>query len=118
MAKRVWLLQWQRFICFAKIFLLNVGKGNRGNVKPLYRVLFLVGYVSVMVSYLMFAYKYPQQCSMHFRYIEITILFPTVALAMSYATIGNRKMRNIWDFVVTVFAVLSVLMCCVWCFVG
>lgn len=104
------------FLCFTKTFVFNIGGGKQSPVKSLYRVLFVVGYFGVMASYLMFAYKYPHQCSMHFRYIEITLLFPMVAMAMCYGKLKSRRIRNVWDFAVTIFAVLSVLMCAVWCF--
>ena len=101
------------FIYFMKIFVLGIGWNSK--LKPLYRVMFAVGYIVVMACYLVFAYKYPQQCSMHFRYIEITLLFQTVALALGYEKIKGST-KNIWDFVLTTFSVLSMLMCAVWCF--
>lgn len=110
------LIAFVAFLYFVKIFIIGIGKNNHNKIKPMNRVLFVVGYVVVMVCYLIFAYKYPQQCSMHFRYIEITLLFPTVALAFGYEKISSKQIRNIWNFVLTVFSVLSMLMCAVWCF--
>ncbi len=101
------------FIYFIKIFVLGIGWNSK--LKPLYRVMFAVGYIVVMACYLVFAYKYPQQCSMHFRYIEITLLFQTVALALGYEKIKGST-KYICDFVLTAISVLSMLMCAVWCF--
>lgn len=104
------------FCCMMRKFVFSTKNGNVVEYNTLYKVLFIAGYVSVMVSYFVFAYKYPQQCSMNFRYIEITILFPTVALAMCYENIKSKGMRFLWKAVVGVFAVLSMLMCAIWCF--
>ena len=41
----------------------------------------MVGYFVHLLLYLKFAYDYPQECSMHFRYMEIELLFPAIALA-------------------------------------
>lgn len=104
------------FICMIKAYALKDKSGSQSIINPLYRVLFGFGYISVMVSYLVFAYKYPQQCSMHFRYIEITLLFGAVALGVCYGKINSKVMRVLWNLCLCVFAVLSLLMCAVWCF--
>ena len=111
------VLAFIAFLCFVKTFLFNIDLGNQHKIKPLYRIMFVIGYIIVMVAYLMFAYKYPHQCSMHFRYIEITLLFTVVPMGICYSRLKSKRMKNIWDFAVTIFAVLSVLMCSVWCFV-
>jgi len=110
------------FCCMIKTFVIKSRNINEANIvnaieyNPLYKVLFIGGYISVMISYLVFAYKYPQQCSMHFRYIEITLLFPTVALAMCYEQINSKIVRILWNVALGVFAMLSMIMCAVWCF--
>ena len=58
----------------------------------------LGGYVVNMLFYLSFAYQYPQECSMHFRYIEITLLFPAIALGFALQKTGKKWLR-IWGSV-------------------
>ena len=45
------------------------------------RVFFLVGYAVHMLLYFRFSYAYPQQCSMNYRYITVTLVFTAAALA-------------------------------------
>ncbi len=77
-------------------------------------ILFVVGYVVSMACYLIFAYRYPQQCSMHFRYIEITLLFPAVALGLVRQA-GGKRFRALSAAVLAGFALCSTAMVCVWC---
>jgi hypothetical protein len=102
-------------ICLIRVFVLKDGYQNAPVYDKLYKVLFVAGYVSVMISYLVFAYKYPQQCSMHFRYIEITLLFTTAALSISYGMLKTKRMRIVWNACLCVFSMLSMIMCAVWC---
>ena len=102
-------------VCMIRVFVLKDRSGNTPVYDKLYKVLFVAGYVSVMISYLVFAYKYPQQCSMHFRYIEVTLLFTTVALSICYGALKTKRMRILWNAILCVFSVLSMIMCAVWC---
>lgn len=77
-------------------------------------ILFTVGYAVSMICYLIFAYRYPQQCSMHFRYIEITLLFPAVALGLVWQT-GKRWFQALSAVILAGFALCSTAMVCVWC---
>lgn len=108
------VIAFAALICFIRVFLTKFG-GNR--INPLYRLLFVVGYVVTMASYLMFAYKYPQECSMHFRYIEITLFFTVVAVGMVYDRMKKQRLKYLSEFVVGVFGLLSITMCMVWIFV-
>ena len=103
------------FICMIRAFVLKNGAKSAPVYDKLYKVLFVAGYVSVMISYFVFAYKYPQQCSMHFRYIEITLLFTTTALAICYGMLKTKSMKILWNAGLCVFSVLSMIMCAVWC---
>ncbi len=103
------------FVCMIRVFVTRDKNENAPVYDKLYRVLFVAGYVSVMISYLVFAYKYPQQCSMHFRYIEITLIFTAVALAISFERLKTKHMRMIWNMGLCVFCMLSLIMCAVWC---
>ena len=78
-------------------------------------LLFVIGYLVNMAFYLKFAYDYPQQCSMHFRYIEITLLFPAVALGIARQERLGRWTKLLLDAALLVFCALSVAMIGVWC---
>ena len=67
-------------------------------------LMFLISYVVVFASYLKFAYDYPQQCSMHFRYIAVEMVFTIATLGMWK---GNKK--NGW--INRLISVLTVLFC-------
>ncbi len=104
------------FICMIKAFVIKDSSENTVSYNPLYKLLFISGYIVVMISYLLFAYKYPQQCSMHFRYIEITLLFTVTALALSYEKLRSKTLKTVFNLSLGVFAILSTIMCGVWCF--
>lgn len=104
------------FGCFVKSFLMHFTLKDGAKLNPLYRILFVTGYIAVMISYLLFAYKYPQQCSMHFRYIEITLLLPTVGLGLVYEKSRKKSLKIFRVLYLGVFSLLSVAMCCVWSF--
>lgn len=77
-------------------------------------LLFGIGYLVNLFCYLVFAYHYPQECSMNFRYIEITLLFPAVALGIVF-----QKNKTKWFTIGTVlilstFSVCSVFMIVFW----
>lgn len=84
-------------------------------INPMYRLLFVGGYAVTMLFYFGFAYRYPQQCSMHFRYIEITLLLQAAGLAVTFDSLKNKKIRVFLWLCLAAFAVLSMAMCAVWC---
>lgn len=79
------------------------------------RLLFVVGYLVHLLFYLAFAYRYPQQCSMHFRYIEIELLFPAAALGIWWQTTSKRWLYVGTVALVAVFCMLSAGMIAIWC---
>ncbi|MBQ8038611.1 MAG: glycosyltransferase family 39 protein, partial [Lachnospiraceae bacterium] len=70
-------------------------------------LLFSIGYFVNMLCYFIFAYKYPQQCSMNFRYIEITLLFPAIAFGIALQENRNKWMDRIAVLIVGIFSVSS-----------
>ena len=78
------------------------------------RIMCVGGYLVNMVFYLSFAYKYPQECSMHFRYIEITLLFPVIGLGFMLQKTKKRWLKVGAALLLTAFSVCSVLMTAVW----
>lgn len=87
---------------------------GRGIDIPCY-LMFIVGYAVNMLCYLIFAYNYPQQCSMHFRYIEITLLFPAVALGYVFQESKQKWFKIPAVLILAAFAVCSTVMIGVWC---
>lgn len=79
------------------------------------RIFFVTAYVVHLVFYLSFAYQYPQECSMHFRYIEIELLFPAVALGFVWQESQKKWLRYGTVAVLGMFAVVSAGMIGVWC---
>ena len=77
-------------------------------------ILFIFGYVVNMFCYLTFAYNYPQECSMNFRYIEITILFPAIALGIVLQESRSKWFGRVLLSILTVFSVCSVIMIAFW----
>ncbi len=129
------VLAFAAFLCFVQMFVVGgvkrliAGGMERGRAygqqqdaayvqgvidAPCYWM-FVVGYVVNMLFYLSFAYKYPQQCSMHFRYIEITLLFPAVAQGIVLQKIKSRWLKGMAWLLLSCFALGSVGMIAVWC---
>lgn len=77
-------------------------------------LLFGVGYAVNMFCYLLFAYNYPQQCSMNFRYIEITLLFPAVALGVVLQKNKRKWLNRMAVLTLVAFLVCSVFMIVYW----
>lgn len=77
-------------------------------------LLFGMGYAVNMFCYLVFAYNYPQECSMNFRYIEITLLFPAIALGFIWQKNKNKCFNRLYVFTLVVFSVCSVFMIGFW----
>lgn len=72
------LLAFAALVAFIRVFVV---RAKRYGIDSASRILFVVGYFVHLLLYLKFAYDYPQECSMHFRYMEIELLFPAIALA-------------------------------------
>lgn len=79
------------------------------------RILFAAGYLVNLLFYLKFVYDYPQECSMHFRYIEIELLFPAAALGFVWQDTSKKWLRCGLAAILGVFCMLSTAMIGVWC---
>mgnify|MGYP000511973644 FL=1 len=79
------------------------------------RILFVTAYAVHLLFYLKFAYDYPQECSMHFRYIEIELLFPAAALGFVWQQTQKRWLKYGLCAALAVFCILSTGMVAVWC---
>ncbi len=80
-----------------------------------YRVFYTAAYLTTMVCYLIFAYNYPQECSMNFRYIEVALFLQSPGLAVLFDEVKSKAFKVSFYTVLGGFAILSVIMCGVWC---
>lgn len=101
------ILAFAAFISFFRNFLFT-------KKQDMNKVFFLLSYLVVMAFYLGFSYKYPQECSMNFRYIAVTLLFPAVALGMTYQK-AKRTAYMTMNILLSLFAICSIAMTAVWC---
>ncbi len=84
-------------------------------IKVTDRIILVLTYFTVMVFYLWFVYKYPQECSMHFRYIEILLLPTILALGFSLET-WKKGFYKLFKVLLYCFVACGILMTGVWCF--
>ena len=108
------VLAFMAFCAFVKVFIVDGirRKSDTANV-----LLFVVGYITNMLCYLLFAYNYPQECSMNFRYIVITVLFPAIALGLWWQDSNSKWIKRLVTLTLPVFAACSILMIGCWLFV-
>ena len=118
------------FIAFCKVFIIDwlrsrhAYKNNKETIAdesgtvvidlPC-RIMFIAAYLVNMFFYLKFAYDYPHQCSMSFRYIEIELLFPAVALGFIWQRSDKKWLQNGLAALLVVFCLLSTAMIGIWC---
>ena len=107
------VLAFMAFCAFVKVFVAD-GIRKKRNMADFW--LFTVGYAVNMLCYLLFAYNYPQECSMNFRYITITILFPAVALGVWMQESNCKWLKKIAGLTTAIFSVCSVGMIVCWLF--
>lgn len=124
------IIAFLAFIAFCKVFIVdwlrlshNNDKGKEaiavesgtGIIDIPCRIIFVASYLVNMFFYLKFAYDYPHQCSMSFRYIEIELLFPAVALGFMWQRTGKKWLKNGLEALLAVFCILSTAMIGIWC---
>ena len=106
------------FVSFLSVFVFRIGragKAGRGAILTADRILFVSGYFVNLLFYLKFAYDYPQECSMHFRYIEIELLFPAVALGFVWQNCGRKWAKCALAALLAAFCARSAAMTAGWC---
>lgn len=79
------------------------------------RCFLLIGYAVLFISYLNFCYNFPHQCTMNFRYMVLTVLFPAVATGMAIGRDPCKKWTKVFALLTVAYAVVSVLTVIVWC---
>ncbi|MDE6747516.1 MAG: glycosyltransferase family 39 protein [Lachnospiraceae bacterium] len=98
------------FIAFCKVFIIG-----KNTIDIPCRIIFVASYLVNLIFYLKFAYDYPHQCSMSFRYIEIELLFPAVALGIIWQRSDKKWFQNGMIALLAAFCLLSMAMIGVWC---
>lgn len=88
---------------------LGVNEGSK--IQALF---IIISYLTTMIFYLVFVYKYPQECSMNFRYITITLLFTVLSLGKWGFIERNEKVKSGFSVLLLGFILFSVLMTGVW----
>lgn len=125
------LLALAAWMAFIRVFVV---RAKRFGIDSASRILFVVGYFVHLLLYLKFAYDYPQECSMHFRYMEIELLFPAIALAFIWQegtkeqlemrrreggatghSAVKRAISQVLFVLLLAFCMLSTAMTAVWC---
>ncbi|MDD5980516.1 MAG: hypothetical protein PUC23_05375, partial [bacterium] len=87
------------------------------------RCFWLIGYVILFISYLNFCYNFPHQCTMNFRYMVPTVLYPALAAGLAMRlrqeleeTAGTKaKWCACLHCLTVVYTIISILTTIVWC---
>ena len=106
------LLAFAGLCAFLDVFVI---RRKKYDISTPVRILFVTAYAVHLLFYLKFAYDYPQECSMHFRYIEIELLFPAAALGFVWQQTQKRWLKYGLCAALAVFCILSTGMVAVWC---
>lgn len=81
------------------------------------RWFWIIAYAAVVYSYFSFAYKFPQQCSMNFRYIVPVLMYPAVGLSLASQKdcLENRKvLKLIENIAIAAYAIGSSALILTW----
>lgn len=98
------------FVYFILVFFTKKYGTDMGS-----RILWIGCWLILMYSYLSFAYTYPHECSMNFRYVQFAMMPPMIALGTVY---DKKKMSIVGKLLVTSYVGLSVLIIFTWCYVA
>lgn len=79
------------------------------------RCFWLIAYAVLFISYINFCYNFPHQCTMNFRYMVLTVLFPAVVSGLAIGHAPEKKWTKVFTWLTVAYAVVSVLTIIVWC---
>jgi len=79
------------------------------------RCFLLIAYAVLFISYINFCYNFPHQCTMNFRYMVLTVLFPAVAAGLAIGHAPEKKWTKVFSWLTIAYAIVSVLTIIVWC---
>lgn len=101
------------FVAFIRVFALPKSKCDLGH-----RLFFITCYITMMYSYFSFADTYPHECSMNFRYVQLAILPPLVALSYKASKSEEKNEPtppSPWFILAVAYSLASVLVAVIWC---
>ena len=101
------------FVAFIRVFALPKSKCDLGH-----RLFFITCYITMMYSYFSFADTYPHECSMNFRYVQLAILPPLVALSYKASKRSGENEPtppSPWFILGLAYSLASVLVAVIWC---
>lgn len=67
----------------------------------------LIGYISTIITFIMFVLKYPYTCSADFRYIPTTVLYGGISVGLLLKSLPGKRERLTLSIPLIVFAVLA-----------
>lgn len=102
------------FVLFIRVFLFGK-KEQYPTLDMGKRCFWLIGYAVLFISYLNFCYHFPHQCTMNFRYMVPTVLYPAVAAGLCIQREEDQKWVRLFGVITAVYAVVSILTIIVWC---
>ena len=108
----VFIVALLSFIGFVMGFVKDFKSPFEKIEKPL-KWFWIIGYLTLVYSYFSFAYNFPQQCSMNFRYIVPVLMYPAAGLAL-FDTGKGVKMKRFINAVFTVYAAVSAFEVLTW----
>lgn len=79
------------------------------------RCFLLIAYAVLFISYINFCYNFPHQCTMNFRYMVLTVLFPAVTAGLAIGRVPEKKWTKVFSWLTIAYAIVSVLTIIVWC---
>lgn len=79
------------------------------------RCFWLIGYAVLFISYLNFCYNFPHQCTMNFRYMVPTVLYPAVAAGLCIQRGEDRTWVTVFQVITAIYAIAAILTIIVWC---
>lgn len=102
------------FVLFIRVFVFGKQK-DYPELTMGRRCFWLIGYAVLFISYLNFCYNFPHQCTMNFRYMVPTVLYPALAAGLAMQRTPEKKWTKILAGFTTSYAVLAILTTIVWC---
>lgn len=102
------------FVLLIRVFLF--GKKEQYPILDMgKRCFWVIGYAVLFISYLNFCYNFPHQCTMNFRYMVPTVLYPAVAAGLCIQRGEDRKWVTVFRVITAIYAIVAILTIIVWC---
>jgi len=103
-------LLWSSIIIFVLMLVLTVANLFGKKFKPEYKSLFIMNFFMIFGSYIVFVFKYPQVCSMNFRYIVNVLILLMVNGAYFTGISKSKVLRYSFCSLIVVESALSTIL--------